>query len=203
MDDIKKQKAESRKIILFKRRGLPKEIWEKNSALIFNSIISHSWYKMADYVLLYINDDNEPDTRGLIIHALSKSKKVYAPVIDLDNNDMDFYRLDNISFIRPGAFGIGEPPADAGNIFEPCEKPGIMIVPGVEFDRNGHRLGRGGGFYDRYLERLVENSSALGIDLNIKTIAPVFSFQIGENVPSQEHDKKVDCLITEKGVIHC
>ena len=95
---------------------------------------------------------------------------------------MHFYEITALSDCVPGAFGILEP---AGEEKDRITTPGFMLVPGLAFDKNGNRLGYGGGFYDKYLASHEE----------IITAALGYDFQIVEKVPSEPHDKKMDYLI--------
>ena len=85
---------------------------------------------------------------------------------------MHFYEITALSDCVPGAFGILEP---AGEEKDRITTPGFMLVPGLAFDKNGNRLGYGGGFYDKYLASHEE----------IITAALGYDFQIVEKVPSQ------------------
>lgn len=67
----------------------------------------------------------------------------------------------------------------------------MIIVPGLAFDKRGYRIGYGGGFYDKFLEKHNK----------IKRISLCYNFQIIENVPNEEFDKRVDTIITEDEII--
>ncbi len=95
---------------------------------------------------------------------------------------MHFYEITALSDCVPGAFGILEP---AGEEKDRITTPGFMLVPGLAFDKNGNRLGYGGGFYDKYLASHEE----------IITAALGYDFQIVEKVPSESHDRRMDYLI--------
>jgi 5-formyltetrahydrofolate cyclo-ligase len=88
----------------------------------------------------------------------------------------------------PGPFGAREPAGDT-----PASPPDLVLVPGLAFDPAGFRLGRGGGFYDRFLESLPSPRPALcGVG---------FSGQIVPSIPREPHDARVDFLLTEKGLV--
>lgn len=188
----KSDKNDTRKIIMFRRKEMSREAWERDSSLITRALINHSWYREASYILAYVSKGREVDTRGIILHALANGKRVYAPVADASSGTMEYYRIFDIYSLRKGAFGIMEPEAKEQNKFIPGEGRGLILVPGVAFDRSGNRIGMGGGYYDRYLASLDEG---------IKSISPAFSFQITDYIPAERHDLPVDCIITEKGVI--
>ncbi len=109
-----------------------------------------------------------------------QEKTFYIPAFDEASGG---YRLAELTpELKPGKFGIPEP---EDPVFAP-EELDLIIMPGVAFDRAGHRLGRGGGFYDRLLPQY--HATRLGI---------CFEFQCLESIPSESHDCNVDLLITE------
>jgi 5-formyltetrahydrofolate cyclo-ligase len=90
------------------------------------------------------------------------------------------------STFQPGAFGVREP--DCGTAAPP---PDLVIVPGLAFDPTGARLGRGKGFYDRWL----------GANPTVRTLGVCFNCQVLESVPREPHDARVDAILTEEGFI--
>ena len=114
--------------------------------------------------------------------SLTKGIAEYTATIKVQGEIMHFYEITALSDCVPGAFGILEP---AGEEKDRITTPGFMLVPGLAFDKNGNRLGYGGGFYDKYLASHEE----------IITAALGYDFQIVEKVPSEPHDKKMDYLI--------
>ena len=101
--------------------------------------------------------------------------------------DMKFHRITTLSELKPGKYGILEP--DNTDICEP--EQGLMIMPGLAFDKEHHRAGYGGGFYDRYLEQHPAFYKA----------AVAFSFQIVDHIETESYDLKPDCIITEQAVL--
>lgn len=100
---------------------------------------------------------------------------------------MKFHRITALSELKPGKYGILEP--DNTDIREP--EQGLMIMPGLAFDKEHHRAGYGGGFYDRYLEQHPAFYKA----------AVAFSFQIVDHIETERYDLKPDCIITEQAVL--
>jgi 5-formyltetrahydrofolate cyclo-ligase len=93
--------------------------------------------------------------------------------------------------LRPNKYGIPEPvPEDTAH----CEYDYIdlVIVPGVVFDQCGHRIGYGGGYYDRFLSK---------IDLSVPRLSVAFEVQVIREIPAESHDLPVDKIITEERVI--
>jgi 5-formyltetrahydrofolate cyclo-ligase len=132
----------------------------------------------------------EADPSAIIEAALSSGKDIAVPVIDRETQTLIPAGLRTLTNgLIKNYYGILEPEK-----IEPVKAADIdaFIVPGLAFDRHGGRLGRGGGFYDKLLA-----------DESIKAIrcGLAFSTQIIEKVPTQEHDKQMDILITDKEII--
>ena len=97
---------------------------------------------------------------------------------------MNFYKIDSYDDIQPGYFNIPEPKSNIK-----LRTPDIIIVPGVAFSYEFERLGYGGGFYDTYL-----------CDKDILKIAICFEFQMMDKLPVEEHDIKMDMIVTENNI---
>ena len=128
----------------------------------------------ADTLLLYYPLKDEIDIKPLY----SLDKKIFLPVIE--NNEMLFRRYDGD--LKKGKFGIMEPTGEYYTI----GSNDLMIVPAVAYDRDGYRLGRGKGFYDRFLA-----------DKKIKTIGVVSKLRVVSDVFREANDIKVDFIITD------
>ncbi|MCB0340162.1 MAG: 5-formyltetrahydrofolate cyclo-ligase [Bdellovibrionales bacterium] len=137
--------------------------------------------------------DGEPDLSGCIIEQLSR-RQVYLPRTS-ENGSMDYISLgdDWISQIEPGQFGIPEPRFSAGNLFQTDDAPrAVVLIPGLAFGLDGNRVGRGKGYYDRFLA----NKSLAGL---IK-VGVCWSLQVREEVPSESFDVTIDWICHERGV---
>lgn len=111
---------------------------------------------------------------------------------------MEFYEIDSLDHLIVSSWGIAEPPEDPARSFEKMLEENmiflddcLMIMPGSAFDRERHRMGYNGGFYDRYLSHCPMKA----------TIAVAFDLQIVENVPHDWHDRKPSIIVTEKETI--
>jgi 5-formyltetrahydrofolate cyclo-ligase len=125
------------------------------------------------------------------IFNLEKNIRIFAPVTNTKDKTMvatEIFDLENS--IQIGAYGIREPKAGSSTI-SPQELD-IVIVPAVAFDKKLNRLGYGGGYYDRFLQKINKNTLVIGI---------CFDFQIIDNLPTKEHDIKMDLIISEKRII--
>ena len=144
-------------------------------------------------VFLFLSMNSEIETQSILEAALSDGKKIFAPRVEADR--LVFYSI--LLADGPwekGPFGIREPkngkPAEAG---DPAGVyPALILTPGLAFDMKGQRMGRGRGYYDRFFAELDRESKqyyALGICMD---------FQLVDEVPADEYDKKVSGILTYK-----
>lgn len=181
------EKKEIRAEVKKRRREADEETLHEKSLQILERFRQLSAYKDASLLLAYVDAKREVETRLLMRCAWDDGKKVAAPRVDGDGI-MHFYYLRSLKDLEPGAFGIIEPRADC-RICEPEE--GLLLMPGVAFDEQGHRVGYGGGYYDRYLEKHP----------HLIHIALAFEFQIFPEVPSEKHDICPDLIVTENRIL--
>ena len=182
-------KREIRQKIRRKRREIPKELWLTNSEKITAAIISHPWFLEAADIYTYVAYNREARTQEVIDAAFQMGKNVWVPKVM--GEIMEFFRIGSMEELEPGAYGIPEP---AGNerADEGMDRGlRLMFMPGVAFDEACHRVGWGGGYYDRYL----------ALHPKIRTIALAFEFQVFPEIPYEEHDICPDILITEERII--
>ena len=142
---------------------------------ICNRVLRSAWWQEAGILLLYYPLADEVDVRPLIQDAYKNGKRVLLPVCKGDVLELRLYEGEDS--LAPGAFGIMEP---TGPLFAPENYNDIQLalIPGMAFDRVGHRLGRGKGYYDRLLPQLTA-ARLEGI---------CFPFQLQEHVPTDAHD---------------
>lgn len=142
-------------------------------------VLESSFYKEADWVYTYISFDSEMDTRDLICDMLKDGKHVAVPKIQGDK--MEFHEIHSLSECRPGVWGIPEP------VMEACvTESGLMLMPGLAFDKEGRRLGYGAGYYDKYLA-LHPGHYCCGL---------AYKEQVIEKVPANEYDISIHYLFT-------
>ena len=149
---------------------------------ICSRVLRSAWWQEAGTLLLYYPLADEVDVRPLIKDAFGNGKRVLLPVCVGEELNLHLYEGD--ASLSEGAFGIMEP---TGALFAPerYDEIQLAIVPGMAFDRAGHRLGRGKGYYDRLLPKLTE-ARLQGI---------CFSFQLLDDVPAEEHDVRVQTVV--------
>ena len=153
------------------------------SAAICRSIAASPEWKAASTVLLYHALPDEPQLQALLDKALTAGKQVLLPVVVGD--DLVIRHYEGSKYLAEGAYSIMEPTGED----LPREAYGdidLAIVPGMAFDREGHRLGRGRGYYDRLLPRLT-HASFIGV---------CFPFQLLEAIPHEPHDVRMNRILT-------
>jgi 5-formyltetrahydrofolate cyclo-ligase len=178
-------KQSIRKEIFRLRKEYSFENLQSNSRKIFERLKDCPEYKKAEWIYLYIDCKNEVMTGDILKDALAAKKHVAAPKVV--GSEMIFYEITSSDDLEPGYFGIREPKE---GLFAADGCCGLMVMPGVAFDRNRHRVGYGGGFYDRYLSR----------HKNLYKAAIAFEFQIKDEVPAEPTDILPDIIITENTI---
>ena len=137
----------------------------------------------AKTIVAYYSLPDEVDTHHLVEELVMEGKTVYLPrVIDAEN--MVLCRYTGLESLKEGAFGIMEP---IGEKIPESEKIDAVLVPGMAFDAEGHRLGRGKGYYDRFLSSLSNPRPRL--------LGVCFDFQKVDVVPTESCDIQVDLLV--------
>ncbi len=191
---IAEKKDSLRKDVLQKRSRLPFEEIFKISSIIQKRFLGLSELKSARRVALYASFKNEVLTDAIFEYALAHGKEVFFPRVVRGKRGLMFLRVRGKKDFTQGSYKIHEPAHDGGldmaatSLFD-----GIIIVPGVAFDRNGNRLGYGKGYYDKALD---------GINKVYLVAALAFDFQIVDRIPAEAHDIKMDKIITESRVIN-
>ena len=168
-------KVELRRYIREQKKQFGASLLTTMSEGICNKVLRSAWWQEVGTLLLYYPLPDEVDVRPLIQDAYKNSKHVLLPVCKDDELELHLYEGEDS--LTPGAFGIMEP---TGPLFpvEEYHKIQVALIPGMAFDRVGHRLGRGKGYYDRLLPRLT-TARLQGI---------CFPFQLLDEVPSEPHD---------------
>jgi 5-formyltetrahydrofolate cyclo-ligase len=188
----KLNKQSLRKLLLDKRRLLTKQAIYDKSIKIAEKLIKSDKYQQSEKIMLYISTNSEVQTRGIIEYSLKTNKKVFVPLIIQDKHEIIPSLIKNYETeIAPGSLGIFQPKEEFQRYF-PADILDLVIVPGVAFSEKGHRLGRGGGYYDRFLKRLSKGACTIGL---------AFEMQIVKELSLEKNDMPVDCIITEERII--
>ena len=156
-------------IRLLKKSFTPEQLLKK-SEVILEKLEQHPLFRQAETVMLYASLPDEVQTLAFI-HHWKEQKRIILPVVDGD--DIIPVALTKESAMKEGAFHIWEPTNAPYS-----EKIDLIVVPGMAFDREGHRLGRGKGYYDRFLAQYPTTP----------TIGLCFDFQLLPHIPTEPHD---------------
>ena len=182
-----------RKRILELRRK--EENKDEKSKKIFDRIYSLTEFRQAVNIVFYADVGSEVRTRPYILKTIEMGKKILFPYCL--NNNMFLSEILSLSELSPGTFGILEPVESIREDLTrriPIDEFNIVLVPGVAFDANGGRLGRGRGYYDRFLRKLSPNTIS---------VALAFRCQVIDFIPTNEKDMFVDKIVTEQFVYDC
>lgn len=182
-------KAEIRKYIKEKRNELKENFKKQMDLIIYKNVVNSDYYKSAKTIFIYVSYNNETDTHEIIARMLEDKKIVCVPKVLSLKEGMIAVKIESFDDLKPGLYGIPEPL----NIQNAVKEGDIdtIFLPGVAFDLNGGRIGYGGGFYDRFLDKTKADA--------VK-IALAYEFQIMNEVPMNDTDKNIDGIITEKEI---
>lgn len=191
---IRKKKRELRKKVQELRDSVDPEQRRILSAEVIENLWSVSDFRTADSILFFISFRSEVDTIPMIHRALSEDRIVCVPCTDSGNKDMMASRIyDFDNDLELGNYNILEPRGACLRPLPP-EEIDVVLMPGVAFDLSGGRLGYGGGYYDRFLQKCSPRCTL---------IAVAFEIQIIDHVPCADHDARIHKIVTEKRVIDC
>ena len=177
-----------------KRKALSKEEIKEKSSKIKENLYSLEEFKKAKNILFYVSFNDEVDTHEIIKELLAnKEKNIIVPYVVKNNPILQLSEIKNFNELEPKTWGILEPKDEFIRKFD-IENVDLVIIPGIVFDQNGHRIGYGYGYYDRFLKKLDKNVVKIGFG---------FEFQIVDKIPEEKHDVPVDIMVNEKRVINC
>ena len=173
-------KTELRRMIREKKRAMTAEEIQTRSACLAALFAASEAYRNAKTIYGYLPYNQEVRTVPMLERALRDGKRVAVPKCYGD--EMKFICLNDLTQVAPGYAGIPEPIAD-----EPVadDETALVLMPGLAFDREGHRIGYGGGFYDKFLSR----------EPNHPTLALCYDFQLLPHLDTEEHDIPVDTVL--------
>ena len=179
---LTKQKIRSK--ILMRLKIQKEENRDRKSRIIKEKLFRTKVFKRAKKVMFYIALKGEVDTKEMIKEAQRQGKIVTVPVCKRDSLSLRPGILDEHAKLKIGPYGVHEP------VEEQCTRLknlDLVIVPGLAFDKKGNRIGRGKGYYDRFLGKLPKKTHSIGL---------AFEFQILPNVPVLTHDVSVTRVIS-------
>ncbi len=184
-------KTQRRQVVLEKRQQLKPDFVREASHRIARQFFSLEEFTLAERLGLYAAFRNEVETAEIFSKAHALRKEIYYPAVSPQGEAISFYRVRSPQELQPRYAGILEP--------DPKHHPlaninflNLIVVPGVAFDKQGNRLGFGGGYYDRLLEKFKGCKIALAFD-----------FQVAAELPKTPKDQQVDIIVTEERIIIC
>lgn len=187
MEQISAKKAELRTRLRKARRELDREVLLLESEQLCLRLLELPALQRAQTVFCYVSYGGEVETHHLIEKLLASGKRVLVPRCK-GNGVMDCVPIASLGQLVPGEMGILEPPAEM--VAEAAGKVDFAVVPAVACGLDGSRLGQGGGYYDRFLERVNCDHAALCLEA---FLLPA--------IPSEPHDRTMKCIVTQQRVL--
>ena len=174
-------KKELRKKFIVERNNLTEGYRNNASAEILSKLENNKLFMSAEKIFIFIGFNSEIPTLPFINNWISK-KQIFVPKID--NKIMNLIHITSIDDLAPGHFGVLEP--NSCNYY--TGSIDLVVTPSIVFDKNGYRLGYGKGYYDKYFST---NKHKASIGLSYDKL-------LQEKIPTDQHDEKVDIIITEE-----
>lgn len=173
-------KIQLRRQIKEKKRAMSTAEIEEKSRVLGEKLAASEAYRQADTIYGYLPYNQEVRTMPMLKRALQDGKRIAVPKVYGD--EMKFIYLQDLSRVAPGYAGIPEPVEDGPVADDP---KALVLMPGLAFDPEGHRIGYGGGFYDKFLAAEPEHP----------TLALCYDFQILPKLETEEFDIPVDTVL--------
>lgn len=188
--DIRQYKQSIREEGRARRRALPTEERIARDTRVAQNVRRLHQYGPAGTILVYVSTPIEIDTKKIIENAWADGKRVAVPRCIPETRLMEFHYIDSFEDLKPGTFGVLEPSEELQIVtdFTGC----LMIVPAIQFDIHGYRLGYGKGYYDRYMSRFTGASAGL-----------CYSDELRRHMYHGKFDKSVDVIVTDKYIRTC
>lgn len=163
--------------------------WRRNADYsIARRLFESAVFEQCKTVFCYVSRSDEIDTRSIIEGALSLGKTVAVPRTVGSERRMEFIQIGGLHELKPGNFNILEPTENVERI-QQGDNHTLCLIPALCTDKNGHRIGYGGGYYDRFLSNFPGESAVL-----------VYSFLSETQLPVEPYDIPVGWIVTETGI---
>ncbi len=169
-----------RSMIRAQKRAMTEEQIVTASQRLGEMFLNSKLYQNANTIYGYLPYNQEVRTTPMLEQALRDGKRVAVPKVYGD--EMKFIFLDDLSQVEKGFAGILEPIADGPIAEDPAA---LVLMPGLAFTKEGHRMGYGGGFYDKFL----------ALEPNHPTLALCYAFQMVDELPIDDYDVPVDVVL--------
>lgn len=180
------EKKEQRRLIRELTASLPEAYCLEADKRIYEKVVSLDEFVKSTFIFCFVSTDSEVDTRPIIRNAWRHGKRVAVPRC-ISKGIMEIYEIRSFDDLEPGAYNIPEPKKEC-KLITPSQID-FSIIPCVSCDRQGRRLGHGGGYYDRYLEIT-----------DFVTAAVCRQRLLLDRISTEPHDQNVDYVITEAEV---
>ena len=180
------EKQQMRRTIRALEKELPAAYKQESSAAITRHLLAMPEYQEAETVFCFVGTSREIDTTAILEDALAAGKRLCVPLC-VGDGLMDLHQITALDQLVPGTYGILEPPADTPLV--DADAVDFAVLPCLSCSHSGHRLGQGGGFYDRFLARYRGGAVLLCRERLIR-----------EDVPVEPHDYPVPWVLTERGL---
>ena len=183
-----------RKEMLARRDALSLQERKEKSERIAKLVLGLEEFQNANVVLLYDSIRSEVEAAEIAQEAKRQNKMLYYPRVM--GREMKFYLVDDTTEMEISPYGIREPNPESTVEYKPSEVDKVFVLmPGAAFDKEGNRIGYGGGYYDKYLQWLGD----IVPSENICKLAAAYKCQLLEAsvIESETHDVKVDGIVTE------
>lgn len=185
MDLIQQQKAALRRELAAAERTMMPEEKRLSDSAILHRVLNTQEYRRARTVFAFVGRSDEIDTRPLLEQILADGKRLCVPLC-VCPGVMECREVRDLTTLHPGAYGISEPPDNAPTV--PPECVDLAIIPCAGAAADGRRLGRGGGYYDRFLAQYTGDALLLCRE---RLLCP--------SIPQEPHDIFLPAVITEQG----
>ena len=171
--------------------SLTQELRAAASDQLAEALLRSQPWTTSDTVLGFYGQSSEPETRRVLQSALDQGRVLALPRVAGER--LAFHRVADLGLLQPGYRGVAEPVDDTPLLGRAMMANALVLVPGLAFDASGRRLGRGGGYYDRWLAALRSDAE------RCRFVGVCFHRQLVEQVPEHTHDQRVDQVLTERG----
>lgn len=165
----------------------PEEL-ARRSTTVWNLLFRTEEYRRAEILMLFLSSGHEVDTQPLAVQAWADLKRVLAPRVTWDQRRMLPIEIHSLAGVEPGYMGIQEP---IEGMPVPVSDIDLVVLPGLAFDGAGNRLGRGRGFYDRFLSHRDFRGISCAVGLEEQFL---------ESIPTGASDVRVNMLVTDAAV---
>lgn len=189
---LQEEKRQLRTLLRAHRRRLSGAAMMEKSRCVLARLRTFAPFVDASTLVLYSADENEVQTEAIWQEAVVQGKAIYYPRIRADLAELEFVRRYPGERLIPGTFGILVPPGEEQ--LTRVQAGDVVLTPGVGFDVEGGRLGRGRGYYDRAFR---------GVLAPAVRIALAYDFQVLSHIPRGPTDEKVHFIVTETRLIAC